>query len=49
VTIVFSLAEYDYMASALARAGNYQRGSIERDVFPDGEHYLRLASISMRL
>jgi len=44
VTIVFSIREYDYMADELVRVGGFERGAIERDVFPDGEHYLRLAS-----
>lgn len=44
MTTVFSIAEYDYMADALTRGDKYLRGAIERDVFPDGEHYLRIAS-----
>jgi ribose-phosphate pyrophosphokinase len=44
VTVVFSITEYDYMAEELARLGSFQRGEIERDIFPDGEHYLRIAS-----
>ena len=44
MTIVFSIREYDYMADELVRVGGFDRGAIERDVFPDGEHYLRLAS-----
>jgi len=44
VTTVFSISEYDYMAGELTRVGSFARGTIERDVFPDGEHYLRLAS-----
>src|SRR5437868_650735 len=32
------------MADALVRVGSFQRGAIERNVFPDGEHYLRVAS-----
>ena len=44
MTLIFSIAEYDYMAGDLARAGAFQRGAIERDVFPDGEHYLRVTS-----
>jgi len=44
VTVVFSISEYDYMADALVPVGSFQRGAIERNVFPDGEHYLRIAS-----
>jgi ribose-phosphate pyrophosphokinase len=44
VTTVFSISEYDYMAGELTRVGPFSRGAIERDIFPDGEHYLRLAS-----
>ena len=44
MTIVFAITEYEYMADALARAGGFERGAIERDVFPDGEHYVRIAS-----
>ncbi|HLJ73099.1 MAG TPA: ribose-phosphate diphosphokinase [Thermoanaerobaculia bacterium] len=44
MTVVFSIAEYDYMADDLVRIGRFQRGAVERDVFPDGEHYLRIDS-----
>ena len=44
MTVVFSIRDYDYMADELTRAGPFERGAIERDVFPDGEHYLRIAS-----
>ncbi len=44
MTVVFSITEYDYMAEELAQLGRFQRGEIERDIFPDGEHYLRIAS-----
>src|SRR4029077_1151577 len=44
VTTVFSIREYDYMADGLVRVGGFERGAIERDVFPDGEHYLRIVS-----
>jgi len=42
VTVVFSIAEYDYMAGDLVHIGAFERGAIARDVFPDGEHYLRV-------
>ena len=44
MTVVFAIAEYEYMADELARAGGFELGSIERNLFPDGEHYLRIAS-----
>jgi ribose-phosphate pyrophosphokinase len=44
VTLVFSINEYEYMADELARIGSFERGAIERDIFPDGEHYLRIAA-----
>ena len=44
MTVVFSISDYDYMAAELARVGPFDRGAIERDIFPDGEHYLRIAS-----
>jgi len=44
VTTIFSISEYDYMAAELTRVGSFARGAIERDIFPDGEHYLRVAS-----
>jgi ribose-phosphate pyrophosphokinase len=42
VTLVFSIADYDYMAEALVRAGGFVRGGVARSNFPDGEHYLRV-------
>jgi ribose-phosphate pyrophosphokinase len=42
VTLVFSIADYDYMAEELVRAGAFMRGAVTRSNFPDGEHYLRL-------
>ena len=44
MTVVFSLTEYDYMADELTRVGSFERGAVERDIFPDGEHYLRITS-----
>lgn len=44
MTTVFSITEYGYLADALLPLGKFQRGTIERNVFPDGEHYLRIAS-----
>jgi ribose-phosphate pyrophosphokinase len=42
--LIFSIAAYDYMADALVRACGAERGVVERSNFPDGEHYLRVAS-----
>ena len=44
MTTVFSLTEYDYMADELTRIGSFERGAVERYIFPDGEHYLRITS-----
>ncbi|MDP9360172.1 MAG: ribose-phosphate diphosphokinase [Acidobacteriota bacterium] len=44
MTLVFSIADYDYMADALVRACASERGAVERSNFPDGEHYLRVES-----
>ncbi len=44
MTLIFSIAEYDYMADALVRSGTFARGSVERSNFPDGEHYLRVVT-----
>jgi ribose-phosphate pyrophosphokinase len=43
-TLVFCTAEYEPMAADLARLGGYQRGEVERSLFPDREHYLRVVS-----
>ncbi len=42
--MIFSTESYDYLARELAAATHVGRGAIERDDFPDGEHYLRIAS-----
>jgi ribose-phosphate pyrophosphokinase len=44
MTLIFSIADYDYMAEALAGSGVFARGNVERSNFPDGEHYLRVAT-----
>lgn len=43
-SLVFSIREYDYLAEELAGIAALERGELERSVFPDGEHYLRLRS-----
>src|SRR5262245_57573534 len=40
--LVFSTVAYEYLAGALAEAGNWEVGAITRRTFPDGEHYLRI-------
>jgi ribose-phosphate pyrophosphokinase len=42
--MIFSTASYDYLAREIAAATHIERGAIDRDDFPDGEHYLRIAS-----
>jgi ribose-phosphate pyrophosphokinase len=42
VSVVFSIADYDYLADDLAALGSLERGQVHRDRFPDGERYLRL-------
>jgi ribose-phosphate pyrophosphokinase len=44
MNLVFSIACYDYFAEELLALGRFERGSVERSVFPDGEHYLRLVT-----
>ena len=44
MTLIFSIPGYDYMAGDLVRACTAERGAVERSTFPDGEHYLRIAS-----
>jgi ribose-phosphate pyrophosphokinase len=40
--LLFSIRSYDYMQSGLAHSLGAERGEIERQTFPDGEHYMRL-------
>jgi ribose-phosphate pyrophosphokinase len=40
--LVFSIRTYDYMRDELARSLSASVGGIERQTFPDGEHYMRL-------
>jgi ribose-phosphate pyrophosphokinase len=43
-TLVFALEEYASFAASLASLASGELGSVERDRFPDGEHYLRIGS-----
>jgi ribose-phosphate pyrophosphokinase len=40
--IVYSIAEYDGFARDLAQQADCDVGHVERERFPDGEHYLRI-------
>jgi ribose-phosphate pyrophosphokinase len=40
--LLFSTSTYAYLEPALMAAGRFERGAVERKVFPDGERYLRL-------
>ncbi|HEX8408513.1 MAG TPA: ribose-phosphate diphosphokinase [Thermoanaerobaculia bacterium] len=40
--IVFAIEGYDAMAAELAQLAGVQAGTVERNRFPDGEHYLRV-------
>jgi ribose-phosphate pyrophosphokinase len=42
--LLFSTSTYAYFETALLAAGRFERGSIERKQFPDGERYLRLVT-----
>ncbi len=42
--ILFSTANYDYLADAMCATGSFERGQIERKRFPDGERYQRLVT-----
>lgn len=41
-TLLFTTSAYSYFEEALLAAGRFERGSIARKEFPDGERYLRL-------
>ena len=42
--LVFSIASYDHLADAITKAAGWERGSVARTHFPDGERYLRIES-----
>src|SRR5262245_4862679 len=42
--LVFSTLAYNYLAEAIAKSGGWQRGTVNRKMFPDGEHYRRIDS-----
>jgi len=44
--LLFTIERYAYLADEFADAGGYDRGTVERKAFPDGELYRRLADDS---
>lgn len=40
--LIFSTAAYDYLAQAIAKQGGWELGALNRQTFPDGEHYRRI-------
>jgi len=40
--LVFALERYAYLADAIAVGTGWERGTIDRKTFPDGEHYRRI-------
>jgi ribose-phosphate pyrophosphokinase len=41
--LLFTIPSYEYMEPRFLAAGSFERGAIERKMFPDGERYLRIA------
>lgn len=42
--LLFTIASYAYLAPRFLATGDFDEGVIERKLFPDGEHYLRIAT-----
>lgn len=42
--LLFSIPSYGYLEPALLAAGDFERGTVERKYFPDGERYIRIRS-----
>jgi phosphoribosylpyrophosphate synthetase len=40
--LIFAIDRYEHLAEELCHLGRFEPGPIERNRFPDGEHYLRL-------
>jgi ribose-phosphate pyrophosphokinase len=40
--LLFTVASYAYLESAFLSAGDFERGTVERKRFPDGERYIRI-------
>ncbi len=41
-TVLFSTRSYDYLGQEICRLAGCEAGQVERQTFPDGEHYQRL-------
>jgi len=41
--LLFTIKSYEYLEPRLLAAGDFERGTLERKTFPDGERYLRIA------
>ncbi len=42
--VVFSTAAYEYLQKELCKNKAFQKGTVERDTFPDGERYQRIVN-----
>lgn len=42
--LIFSTRAYSYLQEALCKLGGFELGLVERQEFPDGEHYRRITS-----
>ncbi|MFO0566393.1 MAG: hypothetical protein U0263_12060 [Polyangiaceae bacterium] len=42
--LLLTTSTYAYLEPSVLAAGDFERGSVERKSFPDGERYLRIAS-----
>jgi ribose-phosphate pyrophosphokinase len=42
--ILFTISAYAYLEPAFLAAHDFEKGAIERKTFPDGEHYMRVAT-----
>ena len=42
--LVFATEAYAYLGAAIAAAAGWESGAVHRELFPDGEHYCRIAT-----
>lgn len=42
--LVYTTTSYEYLGAAIAQETGWERGTVERRTFPDGEHYQRIDS-----
>lgn len=42
--LLFTISSYKYLAPRFLAAGDFDEGVVERKLFPDGEHYMRIAT-----